>query len=165
MMDDKDDDNELGMNLNDFDSGIQLEEPKSNKKIIIITIIIILLLLIIAVIIFIIFLPHGKSKPINELIECKYNIKDNSKSNNILSEEFNLTSDLTIFIDDKKVKNTKTYKFKKAGENTVKYKINSKEINLDYIFKDVKTLNSVEMKSKKKKKITIQQRRKKRLKT
>ena len=141
----EEDDNELEMNLNDFDSGIQLEEPKSNKKIIIMSIVIILLLLLIAVVIFIIYLPSDEEETY-ELI-CTYNIQDISKPNNILSEEYNLDlNTTTIYLRDIKIK-TKTYNFSSTGNHTIQYKINEKEINMNYMFKDVSTLISIEMKS------------------
>lgn len=143
----EDNDNEEGMNLNDVDSGTQLEESKARIKIIIITILITLFLLIIATVIFIIFLPHI-IKLINEII-CKYNIKDNSKNTSILSDEFNLDSNITIYINDKKIENAKSYNFSKPVEYTIKYKINNSQINLDYIFKGINSLISVEMKSNK----------------
>ena len=140
------DDNELGIDLNYFDSGIQIEDSKSNKKIIIITIAIIFALLIIAAIIFIIFLPKKNNKVSYEKI-CKYKIQDISKETRILSENFQLNSNLSIYINDKKIENNKNHNFLSAGQHTINYKINSNEINLDYIFKDIISLISEEMKS------------------
>ena len=140
------DDNELGIDLNYFDSGIQIEDSKSNKKIIIITIAIIFALLIIAAIIFIIFLPKKNNKVSYEII-CKYKIQDISKETRILSENFQLNSNLSIYINDKKIENNKNHNFLSAGQHTINYKINSNEINLDYIFKDIISLISEEMKS------------------
>ena len=101
-MDENENDNELGMNLNDFDTGVELEDSKSNKKIIIITISIILALLIIAAIIFIIFLPHNDKKITYDII-CKYYIQDTSKDTKILSDEFQSDSNISIYINDKKI--------------------------------------------------------------
>ena len=107
------DDNDLGMNLNDFDSGVQIEEPKSNKKIVV-AILIIVLLLIIAVIIFIVFLPdknESNGGTISEII-CKYNIQDSSKKIYILSEEYKING-ITIYLNDTEIENP--YKFHKIG--------------------------------------------------
>jgi hypothetical protein len=142
------DDDDIGMNLNDFDAGVQLEDKKSKKAITIVIISATLFLLIAAVIIFIMFLPNDKNESSAEII-CKYNIQNISQNVSLLYSQYKSYSKLDIFIDNKRYKNITEYKFDKIGEHSVIFRINNDSINMDNMFKDVQSLNYVEMKSNK----------------
>ena len=79
-------------------------------------------------------------------ISCIYEIKTNDRETMLLGNEFIKNSDLDIYIDDIKIKYTKEYKFSSTGNHKVKIALYN-SINMDYMFKDVPDLISVEMKS------------------
>ena len=119
------------------------------------------LIALILILIIIIIIAYNKSKePINNIndkigeIICIYDIESTSKEKKILSDKFEKkNSNFDIYIGDKKIKYSKSYKFKEIGENKVKY-ILFGEINMDYMFADLLSLLSVEMISNKNAKIS-----------
>ena len=62
----------------------------------------------------------------------------------LLGNEFNKNSDFDIYIDGTKIKYSKEYKFDSLGKHNVQFKLQS-NVNMDYMFKDVQDLVSVEM--------------------
>jgi hypothetical protein len=85
-------------------------------------------------------------------IECVYYIENNEQTD-ILGKDFKKESDFDIMIDEKLIKYSKTYNFETLGNHQVKIKL-YKEINMNYMFKDVYSLESVNMTSDKNCKIT-----------
>ena len=87
-------------------------------------------------------------------IDCVYIINDITKSTIILGKEFEKGSNsFDIYIGKDKIKYTKEYQFKQEGRIDVSFKIYS-PINMDYMFKDVTTLNSALLISNKNAEIT-----------
>lgn len=89
-----------------------------------------------------------EEKKIGE-INC---IFDTSKKTRILSKEFK-TQDIAIYVDKKKVIFTREYDFENFGIHHVTFLIFS-DLNMDYMFKDIPELLSVEMISNKTVKVT-----------
>ena len=81
-------------------------------------------------------------------INCIYDILDINKNTILLGNDFIKTSNFDIFINNEKIKYTKEYKFSSFGINKVKYVL-YEEIMMDYMFKEVNDLLSVEMISEK----------------
>ena len=148
--------NDIGMSLNDFNSENQSIQNKTftNKIKIIIGISALLAIIFFIIIITIIFVSNDKDdndtniddqgKITPELITadiiCKYNIQTITENIHILGYDFNLDSNIEIYINDKKIKNTKTYQFSKKGENKIKFLFYNDNINLSYMFKDINSL-------------------------
>ena len=111
------DENDLGMNINDdINSDILSKKSSflSNKTKLIISISISLLIIITIIIILILFLSkknknHKEDESINpELVTaeilCKYYIETSLKEIALLSSEYNLDLNIDIYINDKKIK-------------------------------------------------------------
>ena len=81
-------------------------------------------------------------------INCIYDIQDINKNTILLGNDFIKTSNFDIFINNEKIKYSKEYKFSSFGINKVKYVL-YEEIIMDYMFKEVNDLLSVEMISEK----------------
>ena len=143
--------------MNEFNSSIGLIKPsffEKNKKLLI-TGISVALLLIVIIIIIIVAASSGSneneekipSRDIESLgqILCTYNIKTINSKALLLGYEFSKNFDFDISIDGKLVKYNKDYQFSDLGEHKVKFLIYDKNINLDYMFKDVVDLTTVIM--------------------
>jgi hypothetical protein len=91
----------------------------------------------------------NKNNTIFSEIVCKYRIDDYSNNIQLLGEEFeNINkSILNIVINNTKIEYTKNYKFSQNGTYQIKYILN-KKINLDFMFKNIPTLQEVEINSK-----------------
>ena len=76
----------------------------------------------------------------------------NTKEADILSNDFSKDSSFSIYINNQYVPYTKKYEFSKTTNNEVKYYI-YEEINMKNMFKGVKDLTNVEIKSSKNMKI------------
>lgn len=85
-------------------------------------------------------------------IDCIYDIEYTSRKETLLSESFN-SQDIAIYIDGKRIKFSKEYQFSIVGIHRVKILIFS-PLNMDYMFKDVSQVRSVEMYSNNTAKIT-----------
>ena len=123
------------------------------KKNIIIAISIIIFIFIILLILIITLKQNKKDK--NEIgeINCIFKINTINTKIPILGVEFKKESDFSIMIDDKKIEQyTKEYSFKESGDHKIKFYI-YEDINMNYMFRNIKNLFSVEMKSDKKAKI------------
>ena len=83
-------------------------------------------------------------------INCIYDIQNSDKKTQILGKEFKFNIDyrLDIYINGKKIKFSKEYKVNNIGETNIKFKLYY-DLNMDYMFKDVSDLISVEMISEK----------------
>ena len=130
--------------LNEKDIDISEKSAKSKK--LITGIIILILVFIVTISLIILLVISSNSKYIGD-ISCVYNITNTNEKIKLLGSEFNKKTKFDMFIDDKKVDYAKEYTFDKIGEHKVKFSILEK-INMDYMFKDIKDLNSVEMTSK-----------------
>ena len=82
-------------------------------------------------------------------INCSYEIKNISQNTILIGNEFVKNSLFDLYIDGKKVNYVKEYKFTSLGKHKIQIKLYER-INMDYMFKNVKDLISVEMNSKKK---------------
>ena len=92
---------------------------------------------------------NEKSKnKIGELV-C---IFDTSSQTRILSDDFK-TQDIEIYVDGTKIKFSREYKFPTFGIHHVNFHIFS-DLNMDYMFKNIPEIVSVEMISDKKAKIS-----------
>ena len=135
--------------MNDFSSSVGLEKPsffEKNKKLIIAGISILLALIFIIIIIIIILLSSKNNKKRSSClghIKCTYEV-ENLKTK-ILGNDFSKEFDLDISIDGEIVKYSRDYTFNNTGLHNVDFLIYDKNINLDYMFKDISELISVEM--------------------
>ena len=80
-------------------------------------------------------------------INCVYDIQEDIENTRILGNEFLNESKLDIYIDNKKIKYNKEYKFNSTGIHYITFKLYN-NLNMDYMFKDIQNLISVEMISK-----------------
>ena len=83
--------------------------------------------------------------PIGE-INCIYNVKSIATNTILLGKEFSKNSKFYLYVDDEKIKYTKEYKMNRVGSHQIKFVL-YEDINMDYMFKDVPDLFSVEMTS------------------
>ena len=88
--------------------------------------------------------------PVIGEINCVYEVRTSTKTTLLLGNDFKKVSDLDfeIFVEGKKIKYTKEYQFDSIGNHNVQFKI-YKNLNMDNMFKGVRDLMSVEMKSEK----------------
>ena len=117
------------------------------------------LLFFIIIIILIIIISSHLQKEKNETNEptdiellgeiiCTYDVQSISQNTILLGNEFKKESDFDIYVDNNKIKYSKDYLFNSTGNHEIQIKL-YKEINMDYMFKDVQDLISIEMKSEK----------------
>jgi len=88
-----------------------------------------------------------KTEAIGE-INCIYDIQTSIKSTLLLGNDFQKNSEFDIYVDGTKIKYEKEYKFNSVGFHNVSIKI-YQPLNMNYMFKDIRNLLSVEMKSEK----------------
>ena len=81
-------------------------------------------------------------------IVCTYSIKNITKTTKLLGNEFEIKSLFDLYIDGQKVQFSKEIKFNSIGKHKMEIKLYEK-LNMDYMFKNVKDLISIEMKSEK----------------
>ena len=152
-------DTELSSQLTGFNKGVSSQR----KKLIIISSIV-FGVIIITLIIIIIATSFSNSKKESESggggeedqhedvkvklgeINCLYDVKSISKDTILLSNEFKKDSNFDIEIDEQIIKYSKNYRFEKTGPNNVKF-ILYEPLVMDFMFKDVPDLVSIEMKS------------------
>ena len=77
-------------------------------------------------------------------ISCVYDVETTSKDTAILREKKKKNSKIYIFINDKRIPYSKSYKFNKTGMQLVKFDV-PEDINMDFMFKNVSKLSSVTM--------------------
>ena len=78
-------------------------------------------------------------------INCIYDIKTTTNNTILLGNNF-AQMDFDIYLDNKFIKYSKEYKINSKGEHKIQFKL-YEDLNMDYMFKDVPDLISVEMKS------------------
>ena len=140
--------NELKSELTGLNKG-----ESSSKRVKIILSIGIASLLIISIILIIVLITNNRNsknekKDILAKINCLYNIQNINKESIILGNEFNKISNFDIYINGQKIKYSKVYKFHNIGINKVRFDI-YEDLEMDYMFKDVQEIISVEMFSEK----------------
>ena len=130
------------------------QNQNRNRKILIISIILFIFIAIVITIILAIASDSNTSES-SEIAEinCNYNIHSINEEINILGEDFTKNSKFDIYIDGNKIEYTKKYKFEKVKIYNIKYKY-YENIEMDYMFKNIYSLISVEMISKNNSKIT-----------
>ena len=126
---------------------------KEKKKLIIISSIVFSAIILIVIILIVTIKPKSKEEKKKEIlgeINCVYDVPSVSRNTIILSNEFQKADGVNfdIEIDGKIVKYTKEYRFKEAGLNTVKFILYS-PISIDFMFKDVFDVVSIDMYSEK----------------
>ena len=143
--------------VNDFNSDLNSKKEKKfnfEKKVIIISgVAFLFAILVIVIIILAIKLSGSKSdkkdnrKIIGE-INCIYEINSKDKATLILGNEFEKNSEFDIIINEKKIgQYQKEYIFENTGENKIIFELYD-DIDMDYMFKDIKALKSIELISK-----------------
>ena len=140
-----------GEELNSELTGLNKGEKEQKKKLFIIGGILTALFIIILVIIIVVIASGSKGSnddnqtlpSIGEII-CVYYVESSNKNTILLGNDFQKNSDFDIFIDGTKIKYTKEYRFESAGNHNVQIKLYN-NINMDYMFKDVQEIVSVEM--------------------
>ena len=138
--------------LNSELTGLISDDPKLKKTKIMIAIGIAALIVILLIIIIIIASTgsgnssDGNGKPFFGEIRCIYDVQTTSQETKILGDEFVKTDDFDIFIDGKVIKFSKEYKFNSTGIHDVQIRLYG-GINMDYMFKGVEDLISIDMKS------------------
>ena len=79
-------------------------------------------------------------------IECTYYIQNITQATQLLGKEFESKSLFDLYIDGKKVRCSEEFKFNSLGNHKMEIKLYEK-LNMDYMFKNVKDLLEIEMKS------------------
>ena len=132
--------------LNDELSSLSSPEKHKNiKKYLVILISSLVLLALIIIILLILLLSKSKTQKSIGEINCILHVEQLNEIK-ILGDEFIKDSEFDIFIDNKKIKFTKKYKFDKIQNHTVLFKL-YENINMNYMFKDVDSLLEVNMNS------------------
>ena len=146
-----DDDNFGSEEIKSELTGLNKGEKDQKKKQMIIGIAFsaILLVLLIIIIILTTLNPKKKTKFIGD-INCVYDIQTLEAM--ILSVDYKKTTEFDIYVNDNLIKYEKRHKFAKTGKYNITIKIFN-EANLDYMFKGVRDLISVDMESNNKGKI------------
>ena len=144
-----------GEELNSELTGLNKGEKEQKKKLLIIGAILSALFIVILVTIIIVFASRSKESnddsqtlPSIGEINCVYYVESKNKNTILLGNDFQKNSDFDIFIDGIIIKYTKEYRFDSTGNHNVQIKLYN-NINMDYMFKDVQEIISVEMKSEK----------------
>ena len=141
---------------NDFSS----EEIKQTKKIspkalkLLIGTLIAFVSIIIITLIIMSLISSNKNDNLNSLgtITCIYDIKNINEETLILSNDFEKNSKFDIYMENKKIPYSKSYKFSKTGKTEVKFEL-YEDISLENMFKNILTLTSVKLTSNKNLKI------------
>ena len=134
--------------VNDFSSSNLGEKfPKIQKKYLIIGAILLFFIIIFAILI-IFLITNEKSENKQNIIgqiNCIYKNEIHSLEEiKILGDNFEKNSIFEIYIDGKKIKFTKTYKFSNFKEHKIEYHL-FEEINMKKMFQNISSLISVEM--------------------
>ena len=140
------------------------EDKKRKKKLLGIILSIALLFIFLLIIIIIIVVSDKGDKEENNdsdgdnneyigEIKCIYDIQTISKTTTLISNDYKKEAYFDIYIDNTKIKYSKEYKFSSIGNHEVKMKL-YKDLDMDYMFKDIQVIISVEMNSEKNCKIT-----------
>ena len=108
---------------------------------------------IILAVIIIIFVRYESTRPFKPdeiigAIKCKYYITKPFIETEILSSNYKNISDIDITIDDKRIEFNKKYIFNKEGYHDIIFYLNNNE-TMDYMFKNITSLISAELYSRK----------------
>ena len=127
------------------------EWPFWKKTLLFLSLGVLLILILIIIIVVISSKSENKEDSIDESkvtgdIKCEYDISSTSESTQILGNDYNKTK-LDIVVDNKTFGFLREIKFPQTGIHTIRFVFYEKEINLNYMFKGVKSLISVEMNS------------------
>ena len=88
------------------------------------------------------------TNPIGQ-INCQYDVQTLSEPIQLIGTDFKIESNnLEIYVDGNRIKYSKEYQFDTRGVHYIEIKIYSK-LNMDYMFKDIKDLVSIDMISEK----------------
>ena len=98
-------------------------------------------------------IPYDDNSYIGEIL-CTYDIYSYKVETPILSEDFIKTTNFDIYVNDRKIAFTKKYKFPKFGRINVRFAL-TQNINMENMFKNIKSLISVKMNSNKNVKILL----------
>ena len=135
----------------DSDKSDHSDQPKkcSLIKILAISAIIFVVICIFLVVIIIVFVRHESTRPFTPeeivgSIKCIYYINITNKEVELLSKEYNNKSNIDLTIDNKRVEFKKKYSFNKEGYHNITFYIDQNE-TLDYMYKDIISLISVEL--------------------
>ena len=90
---------------------------------------------------------YAETSTIGSII-CTYDIQNISKTTKLLGNEFEVKSLFDLYIDGKKVQYSKEIKFNSIGKHKIEIKLYEK-LNMDNMFRNIKDLISIEMKSEK----------------
>ena len=147
--------NELSSELTGLNKG---DKAKKKKNIIIgVTLGAILLILFIIIIILINTGLNLDNDPSNMdtvgEINCIYEVQSPAVYTVLLGNDFTKNTEFEIYVDNQRIKYSRDYKFDTIGNHNVQIRLYN-EIDMDYMFKDVQDLISVEMKSDKNCKIS-----------
>ena len=85
-----------------------------------------------------------ESKVYGDII-CQYEIDGTSTQTTILGKEFIKPNNFDILVDNKKIGFFREYKFSKTGMHTLRFIFYDYEVNLDNMFKGIKSLISAEL--------------------
>ena len=126
-------------------------EPSLKSKIIIYSIPIIILILVIIGIIIIFKLPKASEEEIIDLptkgiIKLNYQINSSNLNSDPISEEFIQENEFGFYLEGIKY-HYKNFKFARTGECNIELKLYHNKINMDNMFKNIKTLRNIEMKA------------------
>ena len=84
--------------------------------------------------------------PVIGTISCMYDVSPEVRPTTILGQEFVKKSKFDIFINGNRIKYDKVYEFTIFGSTKIEFKLHE-NINMDYMFKGVDSLITVEMSS------------------
>ena len=87
-----------------------------------------------------------ESKVLGDII-CKYEIDESKSQTPILGRDFIKPNNFDILVDDKRIPFYKDYKFPKTGSHKLRFVFYDKEVNIDNMFKGIKSLITVELSS------------------
>ena len=128
------------------------KEEKENKNSILKIVVIVLILLAILLIIIFLILEFSESTKLAE-INCVFDVPSNTEPIEILGNNYVKNSVFDILIDGKMITYSKSYLFQTTGKHIVSFII-YEDLNMNYMFKDINFLLSVNMTSDKDAKIT-----------
>ena len=139
---------ELNSELTGLNKG---EKAKRKKQIIIASALSLLFIIIIIVIIILINTGSNLDEDTSNLellgeINCIYDVQSISSNTLLIGNDFIKNDEFDIYIDNKRVKYSKDYKFDTIGRHHLLIKLYN-ELDMNYMFKDVKDIVSIEMKS------------------
>ena len=133
---------EIRSELTGFNKGGDMDQKK--KQIIIgVAFSAILVIILVIIIVLATMNPKKKTKYIGD-INCVYDIQTLEAM--IISDEYKKSTEFDIYVNENLIKYEKRHKFSKTGKYNITIKIYN-EAKLDYMFKGVKDLTSVEMES------------------